>query len=64
MEAALVAVRLDNIVFLERHEAVYKGHQSNFILCLCPRMPPVPQCDRPKASFVYLSIALLDAFMS
>ena len=64
MEAAPVAVRLDSIVLLACHETVYTGHNQFSSLCLSPRVPPVPQRDRPKASFVYRSIALLDAYMS
>ena len=64
MEAAPVTVRLENIVSLERREAVYTGHNQTSSLCLRPWMPPVPQCDSPKASFVYLSIALPNALIS
>ena len=49
MEAALVAVRLDNIDFLERYEIVYTGHNQTSSLCLCLCMPPVPQCDKSQS---------------
>ena len=64
MGVAPVAVCLGTIVLLEPHEAVYTGHNQTPSLCLCRRMPPVTQRDRPKASLFYLSSALLDAFMS
>lgn len=39
----------DNIDFLERYETVYTAHNETSSLCLCPRMPPVPQCDKSQS---------------
>ena len=63
MEAASVAVRLDNIDFLERYE-MYTQHIIKLRPSACA--PPCRPCHSvisPRASFVYLYIAIFDAFL-